>query len=101
VIATPNPEKGKVELDIQHANPFGATACVYALNRFAKALWWIGVVGFAFIWRNHFDDYPQIDLETMGDSSQHTAERPMKLVGWAVSQDEARRQPFNTFLPLE
>ena len=69
VISTFNPQAGKNELDIQHANPFGATACVYAFNRFAKALWWIGVVTFYLVWTNHFDDFPHLDLEIMGSSS--------------------------------
>ena len=101
VIGTPNPHTCKVELDIQHANPFGATACVYAFNRFAKAIWWIGVAGFMLIWTNHFDDYPQLDLEVMGQRSHIAAERLMALVGWSVSQDEAKRQPFQrSFAPL-
>ena len=53
VISTYNPVKETVELDIQHANPFGATACVYSFNRFAKALWWIGSALFSLIWTNH------------------------------------------------
>ena len=58
VVATTNPKTMQTELDIQHANPFGATACVYAFNRFAKALWWVGVVTFWLMWTNHFDDFP-------------------------------------------
>ena len=76
VIGTPNPHTCKVELDIQHANPFGATACVYAFNRFAKAIWWIGVVGFNLIWTNHFDDYPQLDLEVMGSEKPGSSRAP-------------------------
>jgi len=88
-------------LDIQHANPFGATACVYSFNRFAKAIWWIGVVTFGLIWTNHFDDYPQLDLAVMGNKSQETAERLMALLGWKVSMKEAKRLPFdNRFSPL-
>ena len=101
VISTFNPNTGKMELDLQHANPFGATACVYAFNRFAKALWWIGVSTFFLIWTNHFDDYPQLGLGIMGNASQETAEALFDLVGWKVSYDEAKRQPFKSeFAPL-
>ena len=101
VISTFNPNTGKMELNLQHANPFGATACAYAFNRFAKALWWIGVSTFFLIWTNHFDDYPQLDLGIMGNASQETAEALFDLVGWKVSYDEAKRQPFKSeFAPL-
>ena len=64
-------------------------------------MWWIGVSTFFLIWTNHFDDYPQLDLEIMGNASQETAEALFDLVGWKVSYDEAKRQPFKSeFAPL-
>ena len=95
VIAISNPNTNEIELDIQHANPFGATACVYSFNRFAKAIWWIGVVTFGLIWTNHFDDYPQLDLAVMGNKSQDTAERLMTILGWGISMKESKRIPFD------
>ena len=64
-------------------------------------MWWIGVSTFHLIWTNHFDDYPQSDLAVMENASQETAEALFDLVGWKVSLDEAKRQPFKVeFAPL-
>lgn len=45
-----------------HAMLFGTAASVMGFNRFAKALWHIGVVLFHLSWTNYVGDFPQLEL---------------------------------------
>ena len=101
VILVKNTESGRSELYIAEVLPFGASAAVYAFNRFARAIWRIGAVLFSLIWDNFFDDYPQLDLAKSGGHASTTAERLLDLIGWRFSKEEKKRLPFaKTFQAL-
>ena len=74
--------------------PFGASASVYAFNRFARALRTIGSRLFLLMWSNYFDDFPQLDIQVTQDHSQKTAEMFLQMLGWRVSMKDTKRKPF-------
>ena len=78
-------------LFISHALPSGASASVYSLNRFSRALQLVGARLFSLIWTCYFT---QFDLAAMGDSSQSVAERFLDMVGWKFSVKESKRKPM-------
>ena len=59
------------------------------LHQYLLLTWWlgaraihaIGVRCFGLIWSNYYDDFPQLDLKSCGDSSMETAEKRCCLVG--------------------
>ena len=74
--------------------PFGASGSVLGFNRYARAIWKIGVVQFGLVWCNYFDDYPMIDISSSHDDAQTCAERFLRLIGWDFSLKEHKRKPF-------
>ena len=64
VICVPRPGSVEPALFIQHALPFGAGASVLALNRYAKAVAYLGTKLFSFLWTQYFDDFPSIAFES-------------------------------------
>ena len=49
---------------------------------------------FHLTWTNFFDDFPQVDLVCMGQSSKGAAERMLELLGWCFSMKPEKRLPF-------
>lgn len=89
-----NVELQEDQLFVCEVLPFGASAAVYAFNRFARSLRVIGTRLFSIMWSNYFDDFPQLDIRAMRDDSQFVAEKFLSLLGWKVSAKETKRKPF-------
>ena len=94
VIKIFNFDLGKDELYLTDVLPFGASAAVFGFNRFARAIQRIGIRLFFILWTNFFDDYPHLDLKSMGQESATAAERLMDLLGWEVSKEPVKRKVF-------
>ena len=94
VIAAVNPEDAKVYFFEAVALPFGSVSSVLAFNRVARALRMILSRIFRLVVTNFFDDFCQLELETLADSAHKTAELVLELLGWEVSKGEEKRKPF-------
>ena len=93
ILAVWNPAKGLVEHYESVALPFGSVSAVMCFNRMARALRIIMAELFLVVNTNFFDDFCQIEIEDLCDSSWSTAEMVMKLLGWISVSDE-KRLPF-------
>ena len=60
----------------------------------ARALRIIMAELFLVVNTNFFDDFCQIEIEDLCDSSWSTAEMVMKLLGWRISVSDEKRLPF-------
>ena len=101
VIAVYDPQSGTAKLYLQRALPFGATASVYASNRFAKALHFLGVVGLQLWWSQFFDDFPHLCSALGAESALRASRDLMSLVGCSVADAANKDKPFaKRFTPL-
>ena len=98
ILAAWNDELQKVEFFESIALPFGSVCAVMAFNRMARALRIIMSSLFLLVNTNFFDDFCQLEVDALCDSSWQTAELVMKLLGWRISMSEDKRLPFATQL---
>ena len=96
VLAVWNPVKTCVEFYESVALPFGSVSAVMCFNRVARALRVIMARLFLLVNTNFFDDFCQLEVEGLTDSSWETAEMVMRLLGWKISKAEEKRLPFST-----
>ena len=96
VLAVWNPVKACVEFYESVALPFGSVSAVMCFNRVARALRVIMARLFLLVNTNFFDDFCQLEVEGLTDSSWETAEMVMRLLGWKISKAEEKRLPFST-----
>ena len=62
--------------------PFGATSSVYAFNRVAKSLWFL-MVRLGSVWTTqYFDDFPNVEMESLASSSRGFMEFLLNAVSW-------------------
>ena len=94
VLKIRNGDTRKDELYISDVLPFGASSAVFGFNRYARALRKIGTRLMSIVWTNFFDDFPQLDLSCMMNSSMGAAERLLELLGWRFSKKPEKRLPF-------
>ena len=94
ILAVWNDELQKVEFFESIALPFGSVCAVMAFNRMARALRIIMSSLFLLVNTNFFDDFCQLEVDALCDSSWQTAELVMKLLGWRISMSEDKRLPF-------
>ena len=94
ILAVWNDELQRVEFFESIALPFGSVCAVMAFNRMARALRLILSSLFMLVNTNFFDDFCQLEVDALCDSSWHTAELVMKLLGWRISMSEDKRLPF-------
>ena len=86
---------------VSRVMPFGAASAVYAFNKISRSIFKVGSKLFGLIWSNYYDDYPQLDLQSAGRSSQNVAETFLELIGWRYSTKPAKRLPMaRTFQAL-
>ena len=65
-----DPKRSKRAFFIFNALPFGATGSVYSFNRVAKNLWHI-MVSLGCVWTTqYYDDYPNVELKSLSNSSR-------------------------------
>ena len=65
-----DPIRAKRAFFIFNALPFGATGSVYSFNRVAKSLWRI-MVSLGCVWTTqYYDDYPNVELKSLSNSSR-------------------------------
>ena len=95
ILAVWNDDLQKVEFFESIALPFGSVCAVMAFNRMARALRIILSSLFMLVNTNFFDDFCQLELDALCDSSWQTAELVMKLLGWRISMSEDKRLPFS------
>ena len=87
VICLKNPHDGQVYGFACKTLPFGAVASVLHFNRFARFLKAVflrcGVIAC-----NYFDDYPIVELSTLGDNTDGTLRAITKLLGVTVAEEK-------------
>ena len=86
MIATWNSTKGRRELYIQRALPFGASAAVLGFNWVARALRYILVQGLKIMVSNYFDDFTLIELRALCTHTQGVVDRLMDLLGFDIKE---------------
>ena len=95
ILAVWNDERQQVEFFESLALPFGSVCAVMAFNRMARALRLILSSIFMLVNTNFFDDFCQLELDSLCNSSWQTAELVMRLLGWKISMSEDKRLPFS------
>ena len=95
ILAVWNDERQQVEFFESIALPFGSVCAVMAFNRMARALRLILSSLFMLVNTNFFDDFCQLELDALCNSSWQTAELVMRLLGWKISMSEDKRIPFS------
>lgn len=93
VIKVFNTDKGREELFLAEALPFGATGSMYAFAKHANAIRKIGADLFGLLWTNFFDDYSQVGLESQGNDVQSGEEKCLCLLGRRFSMEQKKRKP--------
>ena len=96
VIAAVNPEDSQVYFFEAIALPFGSVSSVIAFNRVARALRMILSKLFKLVVTNFFDDFCQLELDTLSNSAHKTAELVLELLGWEISKGDDKRKPFSS-----
>ena len=96
VIASVNPEDSQVYFFEAIALPFGSVSSVIAFNRVARALRMILSKLFKLVVTNFFDDFCQLELDTLSNSAHKTAELVLELLGWEISKGDDKRKPFSS-----
>eukprot|EP00435_Cladocopium_sp_Y103_P062520 s739_g24.t1 len=94
ILAVWNYEAQSVEFFESVALPFGSVCAVMAFNRMARALRLILSELFMLVNTNFFDDFCQLEINDLCESSWSTAELVMDLHGWRISLSEEKRLPF-------
>ena len=94
ILAVWNMDTASVEYYESIALPFGSVCAVMAFNRMARALRIILSELFALVNTNFFDDFCQLECESLCNSAWQTAELVMRLLGWRISMSEDKRSPF-------
>ena len=95
ILAVWNDERQQVEFFESIALPFGSVCAVMAFNRMARALRLILSSIFMLVNTNFFDDFCQLELDSLCNSSWQTAELVMRPLGWKISMSEDKRLPFS------
>ena len=80
VVSVFQPGHEEPALFLQRALPFGATASVYAFNRYARAIWHLGVAVTDLWWTQFFDDYPMVSLVVNAVSARETAHSLLSII---------------------
>ena len=63
--------------------------------RLARALWWIGVVGFRLVWTSFYDDFITLSKPTLSGSTEQVVVALFKLSGWVFAEEGEKAQPFD------
>jgi hypothetical protein len=101
VIGVKNPTSGLVEFFSQSTLAFGQSGAVLGFNRMAKALRIVAVRLFGLLVCNYYDDFTQVETETLATTAQQTLEGLMRMLGWTIAEDARKRLPFaRSFEPL-
>eukprot|EP00435_Cladocopium_sp_Y103_P010164 s6141_g2.t1 len=95
ILAVFNPVSQQVKFFESVALPFGSVCAVMSFNRMARALRIIMAELFMVVNTIFFDDFCQLEIDELCDSSWTTAEMVMKLLGWKISLSEDKRLPFS------
>jgi hypothetical protein len=101
VLCVWNAEVKKAAYFISYTMNFGAIASVYAFNRAARSIWWIGTTLLKLVWTSYVDDYPVMSLAKLADNTESTMKIFLSLIGWAVDWGSAKDVKFsNLFTAL-
>ena len=93
VMVAYDPVRGKPAFFIFNALPFGATGSVYSFNRVAKSLWHI-MVSLGAVWATqYYDDYPNLELRTLAQSSRSFMEFILQSLGWRSAAEGKKAEP--------
>ena len=93
VMVAYDPVRGKPAFFIFNALPFGATGSVYSFNRVAKSLWHI-MVSLGAVWATqYYDDYPNLELRTLAQSSRSFMEFILQSLGWRFAAEGKKAEP--------
>ena len=95
VVGVWDPDSRRVRLYRALALMFGETAAVYAFLRISRALATLGARLFSLVLVEFFDDFTQIECQSLGESAMSTLESMLSLLGWDVAMTEAKRKPFS------
>ena len=101
VVSVYEPQSRTAKLFLQRALPFGATASVYAFNRLARAMHFLGTIGLQLWWSQFFDDYPHLSTAVGSLSAMRASKDLMDLVGCRYADEPNKNRPFaKSFTPL-
>ena len=95
-----DPTQGRPAYFHTHALLFGTAASVMGFNRFARAIWQIGVNLFHLAWTNYVDDFPQLELSEEGGHGRRTAHALLGLLGWAVADGPEKDKGMDAVFQL-
>ena len=70
-----------------YALPFGAVASVYAFNRCARTLEMVVNKHAMVATSSYFDDFPQLDLDLVAKSGEHSTETLLDALGWKFDSE--------------
>ena len=94
-LVTYDPEKQCRAFFIMNSLPFGAASSVYAFNRVAKSLWFL-MVRLGSVWTTqYFDDFPNIEMESLASRSRGFMEFLLNAVGWRFAGTGKKAPPFS------
>ena len=94
-LVTYDPVKQCRAFFIMNSLPFGATSSVYAFNRVAKSLWFL-MVRLGSVWTTqYFDDFPNVEMESLASSSRGFMEFLLNAVGWRFAGSGKKAPPFS------
>ena len=94
-LVTYDPERQCRAFFMLNSSPFGATSSVYAFNRVAKSLWFL-MVRLGSVWTTqYFDDFPNIEMESLASSSRGFMEFLLNAVGWRFAGTGKKAPPFS------
>ena len=94
IIGANSKGRGRAELYVSAALPFGATGSVMGFNWMARSLNSLAARLLAMIISNYYDDYPTLEDSDLGENSLNNLEALLELLGWTVSKSARKRHTF-------
>lgn len=94
IVSVFDPGSGKVKCFVATAMLFGGTSAVYAFNRAARAIWFLGNHMLRLVWTNFYDDFPSLEPSSMGAMTRSITERFLKMLGWKIAEG-SKSLPFS------
>jgi hypothetical protein len=87
IVAVVEKETGETRYFVSWTLLFGESAAVYAFNRVARALQRVCTSLGDLVLVNYFDDYPQLEVARLAESTRATFKGVFSLLGWELAGD--------------